>query len=151
MTAAVTTSRNIELPDGRNLRSALRSDGPADLGVDVWFAPSPEDRGKRLRDMIWDTSRCGVKIVSLRLASVLYEEDPTLRTVPVDLRGHQGVSIPDYVVLMEQVGAMSPVHSMKSGARGSSFVVSDEVRTRVRSESFTGLEWESVSSPFPIE
>lgn len=145
------TLTSVVLADGRNLRHALRSDGPVGLGVQVWFAADREHRGVRLRDMVWDTSVCGVKIVSERLAQVMRELDPTLVEMPVDLRGRRSRPIEGYVVLMEQVGELTAVHSMKRGSRGSAFVVSSEVMQRVRADGFTGLEWSRRETPFPAD
>jgi hypothetical protein len=139
------------LPDGRDARAAIRTDGPTGLGVEVWFAAEPDHRGTREQDMIWDTGRSGVKIVSDRLSALLTQMDPTVAAVAVDLRGRRGVPITGYVALMEQVGALSPVHSMKRRARGSAFVVSSDVKQRIVAEGFSGLDWQSCSTPFPAD
>lgn len=140
-----------QLADGRDFYHALGEDGPVKLGFRVWWSQDPESRGTVLTDMLWEGGASGIKLVSARLTGLLVELDPTLEVTEAEIRLRSGDTVPGYFAVLETVGTLSPVHSYKLGGRASPFVVSDEVRERVRAGKFQGLDWDPVKNdvPFP--
>ncbi len=130
------------LPDGRDVHEVLRANGPDSLGIPVWWTQDDESSGRRLHDMLWDTSMSGLKLVSRRMHEVLVGCGASLRTFEVDirLRRHRE-PVHGYVGVLEESHEPGPVHSYRRGGRVSSFVVSAHVRDAVTRAGLTGLQF----------
>lgn len=138
-------------PGGLDVRTVLGERGPAALDVDVWWEQETDNRGTRLTDVLWTTSRLGLKLTSERMVAVLRDCGARLETFPVDIRWRSGALVEGYLGVLEDCRTAGPVHSLWRGRRSHDFVVSGDVLTAIESAGLTGLVVRPVLGAFPAD
>ena len=136
-------------PSGLDVAETLDRHGPTGVDVTVRWVQSPEHRGQRLTDFLWETGLSGLKLVSRRMLQVLTDADARLEVFDADVRMRNGDPVEGYVAVLEQCDEPGPVHSLWRGKRAECFVVSDQVLAAIEHAGLTGLDIEPVAGPFP--